>query len=301
MIDNSGIVVTYTPNLRQFDAGMLMLGDVVVREYPIPALTSSYAIESNCPEECTSQWDNDITIFGDMLHMHQVGSMAWSTQSRNGVMIEGYLNRVEFWDFDFQSLPPLTRVIKRGDSINTHCVYDTSAINTSVNFGPASSDEMCLEILAYYPRLLTPAIDGRRNIYGFCGKLRGVYNNATGPQPNPNRLFATICGDLTMNSLIFDSDGFSVNNPTIPDPPGGIVRTFGQLPAQCAPPAILPESPDKSDISSTLVLALGIICGILLVVFLVTLFFRAFDCENSSKNGYQSVGGDDNEMRFSKV
>lgn len=62
-----------------------------------------------------------------------------------------------------------------GDSINTHCVYDTSLLNRTVNFGPASSDEMCIEFVAYYPRL-TQTRNGKETLYSVCGKLRGRYD-----------------------------------------------------------------------------------------------------------------------------
>jgi len=282
--------------LRQYDAGILIVGDILVSEYNIPPLTESYAIEAECPAICTLTWQNDINVFADMFHMHQIGSMMWSTQSRQGIKMSGFFSRVEFWDFDFQHFPRMSRVIKRGDSLNTHCIYDTSQINTSVPFGPSSSDEMCMEFMAYYPRLLVTDSDGAKNVYGFCGKYRGVFNNVTGPQPNPDRKFATLCGDLQFpNSIKFDSNGNSVNNPVFPDLPGGEIRLFGQLPQECSALAILPPTTSPTfSWQVPVMISLGAVSAVLLLAFFAALFSRTSNpFKNCGQQGYERIDAED--------
>jgi len=240
-IDSSGVSISYTPQLRTYNAGVLMLGDVGVSEYPIPGGQSAYHIEADCPSECTSLWKHPITVIADGLHMHEYGTMIWSTVWHNGQRIKDYLNRAEWYQFSYQQITPLVRVIQPGDRINTHCVYDTSSVpaNESIYFGSASTDEMCLEFLSYYPRMQISSKN-----YEVCGKLRGNFalvNGTTIPIDNPNKKFATICGTYSIDDIQFDTNNQPLYNPTAPDPPGDIERTFAQIPISCTAIPSLPN------------------------------------------------------------
>jgi len=233
IIDQSGVRISFTKNLRENDAGTILLGNVDTRENDIPPGSSAHQVETNCPSECTSQWDHSINVFGDFQHMHNVGKMVWSTVHQDEVQLPGYLNRIEYWEFNFQDYIPKKRVFNPGDRINTHCVYDTTSKTTPVRFGPASSDEMCLEIIGYYPAL---RVNGRH--FSSCGSARGQYQLL----PNGGIIlvdrdkFSTLCGE----EFIWGPDSLSRLNPDIRDPPGGEVRTFGVAPTVCRPATILP-------------------------------------------------------------
>ena len=77
--DNSGFRLYYTPNLRQYDAGILEVGtfDIV-----IPPGESAYKVGDvyeGCPSECTTQnipEGSEITIFASMLHAHLAGRVS---------------------------------------------------------------------------------------------------------------------------------------------------------------------------------------------------------------------------------
>jgi len=149
--------------------------------------------------------------------------MIWSTQWRNGVQIEGYFNRIEFWDFNFQQTTQLTKTIMPGDRINTHCIFQQNAIKPTV-FSLASSDEMCVEYVFYYPRLNGP----------FCSfyYVQQFSSNLT----------------LCLNSPQFQP------NPSVVDPVGGELKTFGgtnPIGFQCGGTAVsnspIPTTPRKSD------------------------------------------------------
>ena len=73
--------------------------------------------------------------------MHQTGAMAWSHHWRNTTDL-GYMNRIEYYDFGFQSLVPVERVIKPGDRLQTHCVWDTTTRTNDTYFGQPSNWEM---------------------------------------------------------------------------------------------------------------------------------------------------------------
>lgn len=62
----------FTPNLRQFDAGLLIVGDVNIN---IPPGISSHKEESECPAACTNYFVNGtLNIFAAMNHMHLLGT-----------------------------------------------------------------------------------------------------------------------------------------------------------------------------------------------------------------------------------
>jgi hypothetical protein len=52
------------------------------------------------------------------------------------------MNRIEYFDFGFQSFVPVTKVIKPGDRIQTHCVWDTTSRTNTTYFGQPSNWEM---------------------------------------------------------------------------------------------------------------------------------------------------------------
>ncbi len=54
----------------------------------------------------------------------------------------GYTNRIEFYDFGFQTFAPINRTIKPGDRLQTHCVYDTTSRTEMTYFGEPSDWEM---------------------------------------------------------------------------------------------------------------------------------------------------------------
>jgi len=134
--------------------------------------------------------------------MHQQGKQMWTTHWRNGTLL-GYLNRVEFWDFNFQQTTPKAVTILPGDRLNTHCIYFQNA-GKSTKFSIASADEMCLEYVYYYPKMAGP----------FCAY-------AYSPDIARN---LTLCLGQALGTGPLSNYPF---NPTVIDPVGGEVVTFG--------------------------------------------------------------------------
>ena len=57
----------------------------------------------------------------------------------------------EFWNFGLQlGRMDLNLTISPGDSISTHCVFDTSKRKTETFFGIDSSSEMCMQVTYFY-------------------------------------------------------------------------------------------------------------------------------------------------------
>lgn len=99
----------------------------------------------------------------DGMHMHQAGSSIWTTQWRGSENL-GPFNQISFYEFDFQQITFLNKVIRRGDRINLNCVYDTSTRTSPTRFAIGSEDEMCMDYFFYYPLLFSGY-----NPYVFCG------------------------------------------------------------------------------------------------------------------------------------
>jgi len=150
-VDNSGVRIYYTTTLRQYDAGVLELGDPSVSyQHPIPQGTGITKIEYSCPYDCTASWP-PLNVFGVFLHMHSWGSQIWGSHWRGTVQLNE-TGRVDFWDFAFQQQRHVNFSIYPGDRINTHCWYKQNPAG-EVAFGLASQAEMCIQYLQYYPRL----------------------------------------------------------------------------------------------------------------------------------------------------
>ncbi|KAJ9462717.1 Tyramine beta-hydroxylase [Diplonema papillatum] len=177
VVDNSGIRVFYTYTPREHSAGILQLGDPWVQDRgnlvnpdsdnPIDGF-SSYSY--TCPSDCTNVWQTDydtpnITVFGDMLHMHSYGVMMNTTfYSSSGADIN---RKAEYYNFHTQQnmlFEPF--VFQAGDSIGTTCSYKDE---DELEFGLGSDQEMCLHFVYYYPRVAGFA--GSYCGYGsfFCG------------------------------------------------------------------------------------------------------------------------------------
>ena len=156
---NVGLRIHTTTNFRKFDASTMLLGDLVSHSYllkeGIPGMKSNYHFETTCVRECTKKLSNDLIVFGSILHMHKYGRETWSTLYKyndNGdVKSKQVIDSRQFWNFGLQlGRMDLNLTISPGDSISTHCVYDTTKRSTDVFFGTDSTDEMCVHLIFFY-------------------------------------------------------------------------------------------------------------------------------------------------------
>jgi len=216
--DYSGVRLHWTPQLRQYDAGILVIGDPIVSGHTIPPQSDSFEQEFECTTACTNTFSSSITVFSDFSHMHEIGKQMWTTHWRGNTKL-GEINRVDFFDFGFQQATPINVVIKPGDRLNTHCVYDSSQRSGSTIFGISSTDEMCMSFLSYYPALPDKLSDVGPAHFSFCGYASNEWR--FGYERN-----YTMCGDALVGTI-------QEYNPTITDQPGGINRSFGKRPDQC--------------------------------------------------------------------
>ena len=94
----------------------------------------------------------EITVFASQLHTHLTGRRVWTSQVRDGRVIE-ILNRDNHYDQMFQEIRMLKEPVRvrPGDTLINTCVYETMARKNMTVGGYAISDEMCVNYLHYYP------------------------------------------------------------------------------------------------------------------------------------------------------
>jgi len=204
LMDDSGITVFYTPDLRPYDAGTITMGDPLILFGPIPPGSSSVVYEATCPSGCTQLFPTEIHVFSEGLHMHEIGSQIWNTQYRNDELLRTTA-RAEFFNFNFQQLTPVNYTIQPGDRINLHCIYDSTPRTAPTYFGVQSTDEMCMTFFSYYPRMQIDNED-----LSYCGYF--------------NR-FATVCGS---NAGVGSGAAYlAIPNPQYSDVEEGTPKIFG--------------------------------------------------------------------------
>jgi len=201
VVDNTGFKIHYTSKLRKYDAASMTLGDPMLQMGSIPARREAFALESSCPSQCTQDWPHDIHIFTSSAHMHQIGSMQWTTHYRGDEYL-GMTNRVEYFQFDFQQQTWIDVIVKPGDRLNTHCVYDSRERTEVTRMGMGSQSEMCMDFIAYYPK-----IKDRKDDYTYCGYFSGG---------------SSFCGGMN-----FITGVKPYTNPEKPDMEMGLNTTFG--------------------------------------------------------------------------
>jgi hypothetical protein len=149
--DSSGVELFYTPELRPNDAGSIVFADV--GGISIPARDPAYVHVADCSEAETRELlSGEITVFGSFLHAHNIGSVLWAEQWRDGALLRE-INRDEPFDFGsqlYKSVGPFD--VRPGDRLETHCIYDASDRDARTLGGVGSDDEMCWHEVIYYPR-----------------------------------------------------------------------------------------------------------------------------------------------------
>uniref|UniRef100_A0ABM5FCS0 DBH-like monooxygenase protein 2 n=1 Tax=Pogona vitticeps TaxID=103695 RepID=A0ABM5FCS0_9SAUR len=157
LIDNSGLRLYYTPELRPHDMGILQTGVFIFPIHFIPPGTDSFMSYGVCNtshfEEINGAPVPDMHVFGYLLHTHLAGRGLRGVLYRNGQQVT-ILCEDNKYDFNLQEARNLkeTVVMKPGDEFLLECRYQTLD-RTELTFGgPSTLNEMCLAFLFYYPR-----------------------------------------------------------------------------------------------------------------------------------------------------
>jgi len=153
LVDTSGVAVYHTNTLRANDAAFLKVGHPTA-SIRLPPGADAYTIGGTCSSEDTSRIPiPEVTAFASGIHMHIRGRKLWTDLKRNGDFVTK-VGEDLFYDFNFQQMKLLTPfvIIKKGDELVTTCVYNTSQETAVVVGGEATTEEMCYNFIAYYPK-----------------------------------------------------------------------------------------------------------------------------------------------------
>jgi hypothetical protein len=148
IVDNSGVRLYWTTKKRQYDLGLLQLGDpyVVLVGQSVGSGVSEHSFD--CPSSCSSfSVSAPITVIREYIHMHKTGIYGCNKQIRNDTVV--HTGSTEFYDFNQQGSQVIQQPefqILPGDSFSTRCVYDA----TEERWGPGSHDEMCIRSVLNY-------------------------------------------------------------------------------------------------------------------------------------------------------
>lgn len=183
LVDNSGLRFHYTGRLRPYDAGILEVGLEYTDKNSIPP-NMVMPLAGYCVSECTraampcrscesskyspisgilgarSEEDNKakledgIYIFAGQLHTHLAGISSWTELFREGELLRE-IQRDNHYSPHFQEIRLLPEPVHvaPGDALVHYCLYDTRKRTNITLGGFATSDEMCVTYLHYYPRI----------------------------------------------------------------------------------------------------------------------------------------------------
>jgi len=150
--DSSGIKIWLSDTLRPNDAGFMLIGPAIGR-INLPPHFSSWHIVGGCAAKSTNTISalpsKKLTIVGEMHHMHGRGKQAWTDFVRAGTVVRRWQTPV--YDYNAQKFVPTTWDIAPGDIIKVNCIYDTTKETANVKGCEATSCEMCLYAIMYYP------------------------------------------------------------------------------------------------------------------------------------------------------
>ena len=68
--DSSGLRLYYTAERREYDAGVLIVGQTVLA---IPPGQAEFPVQGDCPQQCTESLSRDVILTRGTVHMHYQG------------------------------------------------------------------------------------------------------------------------------------------------------------------------------------------------------------------------------------
>jgi hypothetical protein len=142
--DNSGIRMVLTDETGLEPAGVVWAGVVWASSINGSSVTRTNTCELN----------EAVTMFTVFPHMHRLGTRITLEVQRGGSGPWATLVDISGWSFEDQPNVPIAateQAMMPGDRLRTTCWWDTQG--QSVNFGEASSDEMCFNFIYHYPKI----------------------------------------------------------------------------------------------------------------------------------------------------
>ncbi|XP_063289885.1 putative DBH-like monooxygenase protein 2 [Pelobates fuscus] len=156
IIDNSGIRILYTPELREHDSAILMVGVFTFPLQFIPPGSKNFRNYGICDTslipEVLGKPVGDLTVTTFLLHAHLTARGIRVMHYRNDTLI-GSLGEDNKYDFTLQQIRnlPGTVTVKMGDKIMVECTGNTMDREGTTYGGPSTMNEMCIGFLFYHP------------------------------------------------------------------------------------------------------------------------------------------------------
>ncbi|KAL5491375.1 hypothetical protein EMCRGX_G016654 [Ephydatia muelleri] len=218
IIDSSGLNLIYTSTVPQNEAGILNLGLLTSPLLMIPPKASAFTVRGICMPNCSSSYfpPTGITIFANLLHSHLAGvgitlrHMRWNKTCGAYQELPPIDQNLQY-DFNFQQFTtlPYSVTVLPGDLLEVDCIYNTASRNNLSFGGEATTDEMCLSFVTYYPRI---------DNFVACGSVPHPYAYADFVSNYFSQQNA-----ITLNSLF---TSFTKPDQVVRD---GLSRTYGSL------------------------------------------------------------------------
>jgi len=204
LVDSSGMRLFYSYEQPANMLGLLSVGDPYVQtDATIPVGLSSWPY--HCPGQCTSEWTESITVIGGMPHMHAVGATMLTEFYGPDDTLLG-THEAEYYSFETQHTAFMKEsiVVPPGSHLVTTCTFDTPS---TVEFSLASTDEMCIHFLLYYP--------AQDHVLGtICGQeICGGLDSVSVPE-TVIRSFGSSCDESSSTSTSQASDQESSDSTT---------------------------------------------------------------------------------------
>ncbi|XP_078511753.1 putative DBH-like monooxygenase protein 2 [Lissotriton helveticus] len=217
-LDSSGILIHYTPVLRQHDSSVMMPGIFVERLAFIPPHAESFKLTSVCKTDKFPQVVGepipDMQVFASLPHTHLLGKSVRTMQYRDGKQI-GIISSDMSYDFSLQETRhlPNTTTVKIGDELQVECSYN-SMKRTNVTFGGYSTtSEMCFCFLLYYPRNMiaecasNPDYGSLSSTFGFNIYSNPAALNMVSWTPENISLVQKVTTESTQNIVVLHFNG----------------------------------------------------------------------------------------------
>lgn len=221
VVDSTGFEAFYVNTPRANDAAGMTLGDPLVQMSSLPINQDLIHRQATCPSACTQDLNQTITVFSGLLHMHHFGRKMYTDLYNSTGHYAKTTNRIDYWDNSFQQMrddDDFKFQIKPGDSLQTHCYYNTKgrATGSAIPFGPATGDEMCMDFLFYYPaQYRNTDTNGQSQLFAFCGFMDngGQAQTVCGGLSQENNAYVITSGQVAQNSGGFsDPYNFTSSN-----------------------------------------------------------------------------------------
>lgn len=163
ILDSSGVRYYYSYKPMKYEMGTLNYGDPLVRmrgdslvsNNSVSFVSHSFECPSSCSDKALAGSETGVTVFRQFVHMHQKGTAA-QLLIKNRQKETVHTSSVDYFRFEQQGRQMIQQEsfqVQSGSSFHLNCEYSSGPNDgKDLLWGEASSDEMCMAAIMYYPR-----------------------------------------------------------------------------------------------------------------------------------------------------